>query len=366
MTIKKVMLTIGAPLASVVLSVIAGALLLLVFGSNPIEAFGNMFEQALKPDTQVSILNRWTPLYLSGVAAAIGFRMNLFNIGVEGQYLLAALFAAAVGGWIDLPMVLHLLVIFTVAVTIGALWAGIAGGLLVTRGVNIVISTIMLNGIAITGLIAWLINEWKEDTDGVGRIGTPKLSESGQLPDLNGLIEVFGVELRETSKLTGMFLVAILVGIGYYILLNRTRFGYDLRASGMNPFAARVGGVPPKRMIMISMLLSGGVAGLIGLAEIFQKEQFPSNPQTLLGFAGIAVALLGRNNPFGIAVGAFIFAFLDSTSGVLQLMGAAPEIVKIMQAVIIFVAVISYEVANRIRAREEAASAATELAGVTA
>jgi len=354
----------AAPVSALVISIAASSLILLAVGSNPIEAYGDMFEQASKLETQIAILNRATPLYLSGVAAAIGFKMNLFNIGVEGQYLLAALVAAAVAGAVDLPTVLHIGLIFLVAMGVGALWAGVAGTLLVTRRVNIVISTIMLNGIAISGLIAWLISVWKVDADGVGQVRTETIPDSGLLPHLTGWVEVFTRDVRQNTELTGMFLVAIVVGVGYHTLLNRTRFGFDLRASGMNPLAAEAGGIPPKKMVMIAMLLSGGVAGLVGLVQVFETGFFPSNPIALLGFAGIAVALLGRNNPAGIAVAALIFAFLDSSSGILQFTGAAsPEIVVIMQGVIILSAVISYEVVQRIRTREETAAAAAAMAG---
>ena len=115
-----------------------------------------------------------------------------------------------------------------------------------------------------------------------------------------------------------MLLIAVIVGIGYHLLVNRSRFGFDLRASGYNPFAARVGGVPPKRMIMIAMLLSGAVAGLVGMVDILSREhRYDQNFTPGLGFAGIAVALLGRNNPVGIAVGAMLFAFLDASSSIL-------------------------------------------------
>lgn len=363
MTVRRIAFAIAAPVSALVISIAASSIILLAVGSNPIEAYGDMFNQASKLETQIAILNRATPLYLSGVAAAIGFKMNLFNIGVEGQYLLAALFAAAVGGAVELPTVLHILLIFVVSMTVGALWAGVAATLLVTRRVNIVISTIMLNGIAVGGLIAWLISAWKVDADGVGQIRTERIAESGILPNLTGIVEVFTRDVRQNTELTGMFLVAILVGVGYHTLLTRTRFGFDLRASGMNPVAAEAGGVPPRRMVMIAMLLSGATAGLVGLVDVFEKGFFPSNPVVLLGFAGIGVALLGRNNPAGIAVGALIFAFLDSSSGILQFTGAAsPEIVVIMQGVIILAAVISYEVVQRMRNREETAAAAAAMA----
>ncbi|MEM8708845.1 MAG: ABC transporter permease, partial [Actinomycetota bacterium] len=304
--------------------------------------------------------------YLSAVAAAIGFRMNLFNIGVEGQYLMGFLFAAQVGGLISLPQVLHILVIMVTAMVVGALYAGLAGILKTTRGVNEVISTIMLNSIAVGGLIAWLQQEWQAELGenfSSTELGTEPIDESGLLPTINGLLEIFTRDIGQGKELTGMLLIAILVGVLYYVLLNRTRFGFDLRASGINPFAARAGGVPPKRMVLAAMMFSGAVAGLIGMVELADRGKFPPDPIQGLGFQGIAVALLGRNNPGGMAFAALLFAFLDVSSGVLDSTGAASrEIAVIMQGIVLLTAVIAYGVANRFRERDEAREAAEALA----
>lgn len=364
---RRVLLSLAAPVASIAFAVATSSIVLLISGSDPLAAYGDMFSHAARLETIVDILNRATPLYISGVAVAIAFRMNLFNIGVEGQYLLAFLVAAHVGSLVSPPAVLHVALILFVAMAVGGAYAGGAGVLKVTRGVNEVISTIMLNAIAISGLVAWLIKEWQAEggvqAGTTTRVGTTPIDDSGLLPGLNGVVEVFTRDIGRGKELTSVLVIAIVVGIGYHVLINRTVFGFDLRASGINPFAARVGGVPPKRMIVLAMVLSGAVAGLVGMAELMQTGFFPSNPIQGLGFTGIAVALLGRNHPAGIAVAALIFAFLDISSGVLQFTGAAPrEIVVIMQGVIILAAVIAYEMARRAREREEARSAASALA----
>jgi ribose/xylose/arabinose/galactoside ABC-type transport system permease subunit len=163
--------------------------------------------------------------------------------------------------------------------------------------------------------------------------------------------------------LGGMLLIAVLVGIGYHVLLNRTRFGFDLRASGINPFAARAGGVPPKRMVVAAMMLSGAVAGLIGIVELADRGKFPPDPIQGLGFAGIAVALLGRNHPGGMVFSALLFAFLDVSSGVLDTTGVASrEIATIMQGIVLLTAVVAYGVASRVKERDEARTAAEALA----
>jgi simple sugar transport system permease protein len=334
-------------------------------GSNPIAAFGDMLGHASRLETMVDILNRATPLYIAGVAVAIGFRMNLFNIGVEGQYLLAAIVAAHLGATVNLPGPIRIAFILLVAMAVGAAYAGFAGVLKVTRGISEVISTIMLNAIAISGLVAYLVRAWQaggEIQGGVSRVGTAPIPESGLIPNLNGLLELVTREIGQGKELTGVLVIAVLVGIGYHVLVNRTRFGFDLRASGINPFAAQVGGVPAKRMIVSAMVLSGAIAGLIGIPEINALGLFPSNPIRNLGFTGIAAALLGRNHPGGIVLAALIFAFLDISSGVLQFTGAASrEIVVIMQGVIILAAVVAYEVVRRAREKQEAREAALAL-----
>ena len=141
---RKLAFSLAGPLSAFALTLVISSLALVAFGSNPIAAFSDMLGHASELETQVEILNRATPLYLSAVAAAIGFRMNLFNIGVEGQYLFAFIVAAQVGSLLALPSILHIPLILITSMLVGGLFAGIAGLLKVTRGVNEVISTIML------------------------------------------------------------------------------------------------------------------------------------------------------------------------------------------------------------------------------
>ncbi len=354
---RRLLFSASAPVGAFILTLIISSITLWAFGSNPFSAYGDMLDHAAKLETQVDILNRATPLYLSAVAAAIGFRMNLFNIGVEGQYLFAFLIAAQVGSLVSLPGILHIPLIMVTAMAVGAAYAGIAGVLRVTRGVNEVISTIMLNAIAISGFIAWLQRRWQADQEQFTSttLGTVPIEESGLFPDINGLLEIFTREIGQGKELTGLLLVAVAVGFAYHFLLNHMRFGFDLRASGLNPFAARAGGIPPKRMIVAAMCLSGAVAGLIGMVELAEGAKFPPDPIKGLGFAGIAVALLGRNNPFAMVLSALLFAFLDVSAGILQnTQAATKEIVNIMQGIVLLAAVIAYGVSRRVQDREEA------------
>ena len=352
---RRLTLALAAPVAALILSLAVASIALVLSGSNPFPAYGRMFSYGFELETLVDMVNRATPLYLSAVAVAIGFRMNLFNIGVEGQYILASIIAAQVAAELSLPAPLHLTVIILVGMATGSVWALIAGVLKVTRGVHEVISTIMLNAIAISFVVAMLFRRWDVPDESLNQ-ETAEIPPSGRMPDLNGVVETFTREIGKGRFLWGFVIVAIIIGILYWIYVARTRPGYDLRASGINPLAAEAAGVPPRRTIVVAMALSGAVGGLVGLPEVLGRDyayglQFTQG----LGFAGIAVALLGQNHPGGIAIGALVFGFLDSAAPILDVHGDAPqEIVEIMKGIIIFAAVITYVVVQRRRQDEEA------------
>ncbi|MCY3924408.1 MAG: ABC transporter permease [bacterium] len=360
---RRLTLALAAPVAALILSLAVASIALVLSGSNPFPAYGRMFSYGFELETLVDMVNRATPLYLSAVAVAIGFRMNLFNIGVEGQYILASIIAAQVAAELSLPAPLHLTVIVLVGMATGSVWALIAGVLKVTRGIHEVISTIMLNAVSISLVVAMLFRQWDVPDESLNQ-ETAEIPPSGRMPDLNGFVELFTREIGKGRVLWGFVIVAIIIGILYWVYVARTRPGYDLRASGINPLAAEASGVSPKRTIIVAMALSGAVGGLVGLPEVLGRDyayglQFTQN----LGFAGIAVALLGQNHPGGIAIGALVFGFLDSAAPILDVHGDAPqEIVEIMKGIIIFAAVITYVVVQRRRQAEEARAASLAMA----
>lgn len=316
-----------------------------------------MLENGTRPASVVIIINNAVPYYLSAVAVAVGFRMGLFNIGVQGQYSLAALVAAAAGAAVTLPAPLHVAFVLVVAMATGAAWAGIAGVLRVTRGVSEVISTIMLNTIAV-GLGAYLLTtHFAERVEGSLNVATPELPPSARVPALDApadaLLGLFGTELPRGRGLYGFLLVAVVVGVFYAVLVERTRFGFELRATGLSPSAATASGIDAGRMTLATMLLSGALAGLVGMPYLLSESgryslDFPPG----LGFAGIGIALLGRNSPVGMALAALLFAFLDRSSAPLQLEGIPPEIAVIMQGTIVLSVVVAYEVIRRARLRQ--------------
>ena len=360
MTLRRITLALAAPVCAFAFSITLSSLVLLAVGTNPIEAWLEMISYGSRLETLVETGNRATQLYLAGIAVAIGFRMNLFNIGVEGQYVLAALLAAAVGGAVDLPPILHVPLIMVVAMAVGSSFAGVAGYLKVSRGVHEVISTIMLNAVAL-GLTGFLLRSWLlDDSDTTLNMGTPEIPPSGRFPNLNGVVEGLSREITRGRELWGFLLVAILVGVLFHLFLSRTRAGYDLRITGLNPFAAEASGVHPSSTVVRAMLLSGAVAGLIGLPEILgDAHKYDLSFTQGLGFAGIAVALIGRNHAVGVGIAAILFGWLDSAAPILDVVGDTPrEIVSILQGVVVLSAVVAFEVVSRIRRAAEARDAA--------
>ncbi|WP_055568656.1 ABC transporter permease [Streptomyces atriruber] len=352
---ERVLLAVAGPVIALIAAVALTSVVLLASGKSPIEPYSLMLEQATFSDVQVLILNQAGMYYLAALAVAIGFRMNLFNIGVDGQYRLAAMVTAVVGTHLALPSFLQIPVLMVVAMLTGAFWAGIAGVLKTTRGVSEVVATIMLNAIA-TSVIAYLTLTENFGVPVGNNQTTGVMEKSGWFPG----IEVAGGEIY------GFVIISVLAGVLYWLVLNRTRFGFDLRATGASESAAAASGVNAKRMVLSAMLISGAVSGLAGLPILLGDTHtyslsFPAG----LGFTAIGIALLGRNNPVGIAFAALLWAFLDKASPALDY--AQPEaydkeIAVIMQGLIVIAVVVSYEEVRRWGLRRQQRRVGEELA----
>jgi simple sugar transport system permease protein len=345
------MVTIGSSLIAVIVALMISGLLLVITGEDPFAAFGKMAEVATNTDKLYETVQRAMPFIMSAVAFAVTAKLGLFNIGVEGQFLMGMFWAAVIGAYVELPTVLHIPFVIIVGSLAGALWGGIAGYLKVKRGVNEVISTIMLNAIALQ-VIDWLFNEFFRYDDGSGSLDvrTKQLPETAWMPDI--------VE----DQLNGFVVVVLLVVIAYYVLVFRSRFGFRLRASGLNPEAARTSGINAKKMVMMAMLISGLIGGLVGLPYLMGESHSygPTRPSGY-GFTGIGVALLGRNHPVGIVVAGLLFGFLEATGGPLQLEGIPSSIVRVMQGITLFSVVIISGAADRWYAKRTTERAARDL-----
>ncbi|WP_214320817.1 ABC transporter permease [Nonomuraea sediminis] len=369
--LNRALLTLAGAIVAIVLAVGICSVAIIAAGASPVDALTAFFNFGATPRAVstgiASMLNQAVPLFISGLAVAVGFRMNLFNIGVEGQYRIAAICAAYVGSTFVLPAPFQITVIILVAMVVGGAYAFIPAVLKVTRGVNEVISTIMLNYIAIS-LAAYLVRGpfRGERQPGTLTTNTPMLPESAHFPNLNDLFSLVGLPPARGTGLWGFLLVAVVLGVVVWLLLERTRFGFDVKASGLNAPAALASGVDPRRMIISAMVLSGAIAGLVGLPEILgDKFAFGSNFTPQLGFSGIAVALLGRNKPLGIAVAALLFGFLNRATGPLQFANVPPSVTMIIQGAIVLLIVIASELTDRIALRQEERRAARHLAKAT-
>ena len=341
---KNGLITTASSIFAVLLALLISGILLKLTGKDPIAAYRKMIETGFEADKMLEALQRATPLMLSAVAVAIGFKMNLFNIGVEGQYLFAALVAAVVGAEVSLPAPLHVTFILVVAMAAGAFWAGIAAALKVKRGVNEVIATIMLNYVALS-VIQWLFDSFFRDNSKSDlNVKTKILPRSAWMPDL------------AKGRLSSMFIIALIVVLAYWIVVFKSRFGFRLRASGMNSVAARTAGISSNRMIFSALLISGAVAGLVAMPSVLGDiHAYGQGVPDGLGFAGIAVALLGRNHPLGIVAAAMLYGFLDATAGVLQIQHVPSSIVDVIKAIIVLTVVIVNEAVTRWMNRRTAA-----------
>ncbi|MDP2291668.1 MAG: ABC transporter permease [Actinomycetota bacterium] len=347
---QDVMVILTSSLAAVLLSLFVAAVVLWVSGKDATALFEKMWDNLSSSSKLYEMVDRATPMIIAAVAVAIGFKMNLFNIGVEGQYLMGVFFAAVIGTQFELPPVVHITLIMVVAMAFGSLWAAIAAVLKVTRGVNEVIATIMLNALALN-LIDFLFNDYFRYESASLDVKTKPLPTTARFPEL------------VDGKLSAYILVALAVAFIYWLVVFKSRFGYRLRASGINAGAARTGGIAANKMILAAMLLSGAIAGLTGLKYLLGESYAygPTRPEGF-GFSGIAVALLGRNHPAGIVVSALLFGFLDSLSGPLQIAKIPSSIVLVIKAIILLGVVIVNEVVEVKVARRTADRTAAQLA----
>jgi simple sugar transport system permease protein len=255
-----------------------------------------------------------TPLILTGLAVAFAFRCGLFNIGGNGQYTVGAIVGVQMGFWFaELPKPLHVMLALGAATLAGAVWAGIAGFLKATVGAHEVITTIMLNWMAlwIGSYLVGFNGPLQQNKPGLESVAvTNNISDSAHLPVFWGSAVLQGLHV-------GLF-IALGALVVYGIVLSRTTLGFEVRAVGFNPEAARYGGISVGKNYFLAMAISGGFAGLAGGIDLLGWEfhlDLTEVQSTQLGFIGIAVALLGRNKPVGIFLSALLFgALLTGTS----------------------------------------------------
>lgn len=318
------------PLAAIVLGLLFGGLIMLIGGYNPITAYASLFEKVFgSPYDLGEAIRAITPLILTGLSVAFAFRTGLFNIGAEGQFIIGMTGATFIGVKLDLPWFLHAPLAVAAGAFLGGCWGAIAGYLKAKRGVNEVITTIMLNWIALF-LSNYIINTFLLQP---GQQRSYPTKESASLT-IGWLSEWTG-----NSRMHWGTLIALLGAAVFYILLWKTKQGYELRAVGHNPHAAEYAGMNVNRSIVKAMFIGGVFAGLAGVVEVLGvfHYQVVSAGMPGLGFDGIAVALLGGNTPVGIVLAAVLFGGLTyGSAGMSFGADVPPEIIRVVIGSVIF------------------------------
>lgn len=315
-----------SPVLAILSAFLVSAIILLLAGFDPVIAFTTLIEGSFGDMRVISeVLLQATPLILIGVGLAVAFRSNIWNIGAEGQFYAGAVLAAVVGIYFgDLPAILLVPLLSLMGFIGGALWGMLAGYFKVRFGASEIVTTIMLNYIAII-MTGYLVTG-------------PMIEEAGKFPQSAQVSEAARLfRFLPPTRLHIGFLLAIAVAILVYILLFRTSIGYAIRAVGHNPEAARYAGIDVDRNIMLVMAISGGTAGLAGAVQVagltFRLYQQISPGY---GFTGIAVALLANNNPIGVIFSGLLFGALRSGSEVMQISAKIPSVmVSAIQGLVI-------------------------------
>lgn len=343
---KNKITTISTPILSVILGLLAGAILMWVFGYDALSAYAALFSGTLGELYYIGeTIRTITPLILAGLSVAFAFRTGLFNIGVEGQLIVGWLAAVFVGVTFDLPSFIHVPAAILAAGVAGALWGFLPGLLKARLHVNEVITTIMLNYVALY-LSNYLIRNFlKSSSERTERISETASLKVGWLTDLFDMSRVH----------LGIF-IALLATLVMWYILSKTTLGYELRAVGFNQSASEYAGMNVKAKIITSMMISGAFAGIGGAVEGLGTFQYMSimSGFTGLGFEGIAVALLGASTALGTILAASLFGILQFGALNMQSVSGVPiEIISVVIALIIFFVASQYFITWLIRRRNK-------------
>lgn len=323
--LKRTAFSMFTSAASLVLAVLIGGALVAGIGINPITAFSSLFRGGLgSPLAIAGTLNRMAPILLAGIALTASNSCGVFNIGFEGQFLVGSIAAVAAGYMFHLPPVLHVIVVFLAGMTGSMLWALTPVTLFLKRDISIVFSSIMMNFIAkyVVEFLIPLFPEYQAVMD-----ATPRIQNSAVLPDL----------LTAPVKINISVLISIFAVITVYVILFRTKMGYEMRAVGLNKFAANSAGIDTKKRLFNAILLSAAFAGMSCSLEIMGSTYrlIHNYAPGYMGF-GIAVAMLGKQNPFAILVAAFLFSAMRNGGPLMQMnTGVSAQFIMALQGLLI-------------------------------
>ncbi|MGR0279306.1 ABC transporter permease [Marinomonas dokdonensis] len=326
------------PFLNIMLAFLVSGLVILAIGENPIEAAGYLIYGAFGYDEGVGYtLYYATNFIFTGLAVSVAFKAGLFNIGGEGQAYIGGLGVGLVCLAFDHTLPIYVIAPLAIigAAVFGAGWAYIPAYLQAKRGSHIVITTIMFNFIASSLMVYLMVNWLKED----GRMApnSRTFDENAWLPYLHELLSPLGIEIGD-SPLNMAFLWALVCCVLVWGLIWHTRWGYQLRTLGTNPTAAKYAGIDTVKVTIWVMLISGGLAGFVGINEIMGvNHNLLLNFTAGYGFAGIAVSLMGRNHPIGIIMASILFGALYQGGAELafEIPTITPEIVVVIQGLVI-------------------------------
>ncbi len=314
-----------------VAALLVGSILLAITGRDPFSTYAELFNEALGGQSRIAAtLTAATPLIFTGLATAIAFRAGVFNVGVEGSFYLGGLAAAWVGfAWIGLGGTLQMLAALGFGALVGGLWMLLPGWLRARMDVDEVVTTLMLNFIAI-GIALWLVNG-PLLAAGSANSATPMVLAEARLP-----------RLIPPSTLNAGFLIGLAALVVYGVWLRLRVGGFENRLVGLNPRFARSVGISVSSVILLAIVLSGVIGGLGGATHALGVVgRFSEGFSPGYGFTGIAVALLGRNRPVGILIGALIFGALTSAGTTVQLFADIPlDLVQVLEGTVMMLAVV--------------------------
>ncbi len=325
------------PLISLTLAAILSALVILAIGEDPWAALKMMVQGALGSTYGWGYtLYYATNFIFTGLAVAVAFHARMFNIGGEGQAMLGGLGVAIVCLYIPWPhWTLALTGAAVGAALFGAAWAAIPAYLQARRGSHIVITTIMFNFIAAAVLNYMLVNVMRPK--GSMDPATAKFAATTHLPTLHELLLPLGIKFSKAAPANVSLLIALAACVFVWLLIWRTRLGYEIRAFGHSESGARYAGIGATKITIVAMLISGALAGLMSVnTTMGEAERLVLNATEGAGFIGIAVALMGRSHPFGVFLAAILFGFLYQGGAELALWTSIPrELIVVIQALVI-------------------------------
>ncbi len=347
------------PVFATIAALAVGAVMLFLLNVNPIEAYKAMWDGAFgSPNSIAETLVKATPLLLVGIGICISFRGDVINIGGEGQMIVGAIMATLVGlTFTSWPGWLVILVAMLMGFLGGAIWGGIPGYLKAHFGVNEILSTVMMNAIAVQ-LMNFLLR---------GPMIDPSQAElASKIPQTARLLEAFRLLRWAPTRLHLGFLIAVILAFVVYILLWRTTLGYRIRAVGQNPHAARYAGINVKRHIVMALLLSGAFAGLAGAVQVYGvnyrmiTDGSASGFTGSAGFNGIVAALFGQLHPIGtIPASVFFGALLVGANKMQRVVQVPAALITALNGLVV-VFVVSSEYWRRKRQRQRLASVGDE------